>query len=103
AFAAVPCAYIADGHHRTASAAVAAREVAGAERDRLPAVLFPASELRILPYNRVVSDLGGLSADASLAELRARGRLAPPGPPVPPARGSFAFYLDGRWHVLELG
>jgi uncharacterized protein (DUF1015 family) len=105
AFSAVPCAYVADGHHRTASAWRAARQGAGAgdgERGWLPAVLFPASALRILPYNRVLSDLGGQSEGAVLAELRALGRLSPAASPTPPRSGTFAFYLARRWHLLEL-
>ena len=106
AFAAVPCAYVADGHHRSASAWRAARERRAAagpgEHDWFPAVLFPASALRILPYNRVVSDLGGLAPDEVLERLGRVGRLAPAATPIPERAGTFCVYLDGRWWRLEL-
>ena len=77
AFASVPVTYIADGHHRAASAA----RVARLRRERNPnhtgnedynwflCVLFPASELKILPYNRIVLDLHGLSPADFLAQV----------------------------------
>jgi len=91
AFAAVPVTYIADGHHRAASAA----RVARLRRERNPAhrgdeeynwflcVLFPASELKILPYNRIVVDLHGLAPEAFLAEVRARFGLREGAAPAP--------------------
>jgi uncharacterized protein (DUF1015 family) len=107
AFAAVPAAYVADGHHRSAGALRAARErrAAGAgagEHDWFPAVLFPAGELRLLPYHRVVADLGGLDPAEVLARLGALGRLGPAPAPTPPRPGSFCLYLAGRWWLLEL-
>ncbi|MCI0547474.1 MAG: DUF1015 family protein [Candidatus Rokubacteria bacterium] len=107
AFAAVPVAYVADGHHRSASAWRAAREH---DRDRqpdaeccwFPAVLCPASALRILPYNRVVKDLAGQSPEEFLARLGHIGRLTSGGAPSPPRPGAFCFYVDGRWYGLEL-
>ena len=103
AFTAVPAAYVADGHHRTASAWRVARKRGGAgEHEWLPAALFPAGQLRILAYNRVVADLGGRSPEAVLAELGRLGQLSPAPSPDPPRSGSFCFYLGGRWHLLEL-
>jgi len=110
AFAAVAAAYVADGHHRSAAAARAAAtrraEGAGPGRDAphewLLAVLVPAAQLHILPYNRVIRDLGGRDAEALLAALSALGRLAPTADPVPPAAGVFCFYLAGRWWRLDL-
>ena len=110
AFSALPVAYVADGHHRSASAWRAARERArsgsgaapGAGAEWFPAVLFPASHVRILPYNRVVADLAGQSAAGFLDRLRAVGTLSAAGTPAPPRSGSFCFYVDGRWHLLEL-
>jgi uncharacterized protein (DUF1015 family) len=110
AFAGVPCAYIADGHHRSASAWRAAerrradnpRHRGDEEYNWFLAVLFPAGQVRILPYNRVVTDLGGLSAREVLESLGRIGRLSPAEDPVPPRAGSFCVYLDGRWHLLEL-
>ncbi|HET8578875.1 MAG TPA: DUF1015 family protein [Methylomirabilota bacterium] len=110
AFAAIPCSYIADGHHRSASAWRAAeqrraenpRHRGDEEYNWFLAVLFPAAQVRILPYNRVVTDLGGLSPREVLDRLRDIGRLSPAAEPVPPGAGSFCIYLDGRWHLLEL-
>ena len=110
AFAAVAAAYVADGHHRSAAAARAAAtrraEGAGPGRDAphewLLAVLVPAAQLHILPYNRVIRDLGGHDAGALLAALSAVGRLAPTADPVPPTPGVFCFYLAGRWWRLDL-
>ncbi len=110
AFAALPLAYVADGHHRSASAWRAARErpSSGARREHgagaewFPAVLFPASQVRILPYNRVVADLAGQSVTTLLDRLRAVGKLSPTDTALPPRSGSFCFYVDRRWRLLEL-
>jgi len=106
AFDEMPGAYVADGHHRSASAWRAARRRRGAppndEREWFPAALFPAEQLRILPYNRVVRDLGGQTPDGVVAELAKIGRLSMTEDPSPPRPGSFCVYLDGRWRLLEL-
>ncbi len=170
AFRCVPCAYIADGHHRAASAVkvglarrraaaaeAASRAAAGEEpvvacgqaggggdvvraaggdagkgargehrrdasapvlgaADALPggdlpayetvmSVLFPARELTVLPYNRVVADRAGLAADELVAAIEAAGFIAEPSdrPVVPDARGTFGLFSDGRWWTLRLG
>lgn len=100
--------YVADGHHRSASALRAARERRAAnpghtgdeEYNWFPCVLFPASQLRILPYHRVVRDLGGLEAATFLARVGALGRLDRGAAALPEAPGSFGVYLDGTWHRL---
>lgn len=110
AFAGVAHAYVADGHHRSASAWRAARELrarnvghTGAEEyNWFPAALVPAEQLRILAYNRVVTDLAGRAPAAVLAELGRVGRLAVTDDPVPPGPATFCVYLGGRWHRLEL-
>ncbi len=109
AFAAVPVAYVADGHHRSASAWRAARErraAAGsngaAEYDWFLAVLFPSSELRILPYNRLVKDLRGLTPAGFRDRLAVLGRVEATADAVPPAPGSFCFFLEGGWTRLTL-
>jgi uncharacterized protein (DUF1015 family) len=110
AFASVPVAYVADGHHRSASAWRAARERAvaagrpagGGEHDWFLAVLFPSRELRILPYNRLVKDLNGLAPAEFRARLAALGRVEAARDPVPSAPGSFCFFLDGGWTRLTL-
>jgi uncharacterized protein (DUF1015 family) len=110
AFAAVPVAYVADGHHRSASAWRAGRERRAANPDHrgdeeynwFLAVLFPADRLRILPYNRLVRDLNGLTPDAFRRKLATLGRLTPTTRPAPPAPGSFCLYFDGGWERLTL-
>lgn len=109
AFEAVPCAYIADGHHRAASAA----RVARLRRERNPAhtgsedynwflsVLFPAGELKILPYNRVVLDLNGLRPAEALARIEARFGLVKGASPAPAGPGEVSLYLGGAWHGLR--
>ncbi len=101
AFASVPVAYVADGHHRSASAWRAAR-ARGGEHDWFLAVLFPSRELRILPYNRLVKDLNGLTPAEFRDRLAALGRVEATRDPVPPAPGSFCFFLDGGWTRLTL-
>ena len=105
AFAAIPTLYIADGHHRAASAARARAELhrqrASGEADTFIAVAFPDTQVQILPYNRTVKDLAGRSADQFLAELRARFAVHD-GPPAPRRKGEVAMYLAGRWHTIEL-
>jgi uncharacterized protein (DUF1015 family) len=110
AFESVPHAYVADGHHRSASAWRAGRELRAAppsERDAgehewFLAVLFPAEELRILPYNRVVRDLAGQRPARVLERLGQVGRVSPTGEPSPPHSGAFGVFLDGRWYQLEV-
>jgi len=110
AFDGVARAYVADGHHRSAGAWRAARELrarsavdSGAEEHNwFPAVLVPADQLRILAYNRVVTDLAGRAPADVLAELGRVGRLAVTDDPVPPRPATFCLYLGGRWHRLEL-
>ncbi|HEY7292697.1 MAG TPA: DUF1015 family protein [Vicinamibacterales bacterium] len=97
AFARIPALYIADGHHRAASAARA--RSAGRDPGFL-AVAFPSNQVQILPYNRIVKDLGGLSADAFLAAVKRSFEVAP-GPASPSAHGEISMFLDGRWYSLK--
>ena len=109
-FSSAACVYIADGHHRSASAwRAAGRPLAGppvgrsgGERDWFPAALFPASQLRILPYNRLITDLSDQTPDEVLGQLGQLGRLSTTRDPAPPGPGSFCFYLGRRWYRLEL-
>jgi uncharacterized protein (DUF1015 family) len=105
----VPLLYIADGHHRAASAARAREELrsrsagkAGAPRDFFLGVAFPAGQVRILPYNRTVKDLGGRSPAQFLEELGRKVPITPDAPPAPVRRGDVSFYLDGRWYGIRL-
>jgi uncharacterized protein (DUF1015 family) len=104
-FEQVPLLYIADGHHRAASASRARGELAGTGRgaaDYLLAVAFPAAHLRILPYNRIVKDLGSRTPEQFLAALRKKLPVADSAPPSPARRGEVSLYLDGRWYGLDL-
>jgi uncharacterized protein (DUF1015 family) len=110
AFAPVSHAYVADGHHRSASAWRAGRELQAKnpahrgdeEYNWFLAVLFPSDQLRILPYNRVVRDLAGQTPEQVLERLRRLGRLAPTADPSPERSGVFGVFLDRRWYRLEL-
>jgi uncharacterized protein (DUF1015 family) len=104
AFAAIPALYIADGHHRAASAARARTTLGGggsAESDFFIAVAFPDNQMHILPYNRTVKDLGGQTPAAFLAALRARLPVRD-GAATPAGKGEVAMFLDGKWYALDL-
>jgi uncharacterized protein (DUF1015 family) len=109
AFAAVPVTYIADGHHRAASAARVARlrrernakHTGGEDYNWFLCVLFPASELKILPYNRIVADLNGLSPADFLARVKAMFGLEKNAPATPSAVGRVSMYLGGKWYGLR--
>jgi uncharacterized protein (DUF1015 family) len=101
AFDRVPALYIADGHHRAASAA-RTRERVDTEAARwFLAVAFPDKQVRILPYNRVVKDLAGMTPASFLAKLHERLSVTS-GTPVPERKGEASMYVDGRWHTLGL-
>lgn len=105
-FAAVPALYIADGHHRAASAARVRdhlRATAGAgEWDKVLAVAFPDNQVNVLPYNRVIRDLATHSPSSLLAGLQDRFPIQA-GPATPDRAGHVAMYLDGRWYTIDLG
>lgn len=109
AFHRVPAAYIADGHHRAASAVRVAKErranhpmQTGEESyNWFLGVLFPASQMKILAYNRLVKDLNGLSPAAFLEAVRSRFTVSPARNPVPSAPGSACLLLEGAWHQLD--
>ena len=104
AFGKIDSLYIADGHHRAASAARTRQQLASkgtGEHDRVLAVAFPDNQMQVLPYNRVVSDLRGRTPAAFLDELK-RSLSVREGGPESPARGSVAMYLDGKWYTIGL-
>jgi uncharacterized protein (DUF1015 family) len=109
-FEGVPHAYVADGHHRSASAWRAGKERRVANREHrgdeeynwFLAVLFPADQLTILPYNRLVRDLGGKKPAQVLQELREVGRISPADHARPPRPGTFCVYLADAWYRVEL-
>ena len=108
-FTQVPVMYIADGHHRSAAAARTMLECApknpshNGEEDYnfFLAAAFPASQLKILPYNRAVKSLNGRSESEFMVELEAKFAVAPiAGRAEPNEPGSFGMYLNGRWYML---
>jgi uncharacterized protein (DUF1015 family) len=111
AFSAIPSLYIADGHHRAASAARARSEMRsrgasgaslgdGADASTMLGVAFPHDQVQILPYHRTVKDLGGMTADEFMHAVRERFDVAP-GPASPARRGEIAMYIDGSWYALR--
>ena len=100
-FARIPAAYIADGHHRSAAASRYAKEndFAGESRWYL-AVAFPASQLKILPYNRLVADLNGLTADQLLAKARDIFTVTEVADGMPAAGRHARMFLAGKWYDL---
>lgn len=111
AFGAVPELYIADGHHRAASASrtrAQLRDQAGAAwtgqeaGNYFLAVAFPSDQLKILPYNRVVRDLQGQTPEAFLAALRERCQVTESAPPSPTSPGQVSMFLGERWYGLTL-
>jgi uncharacterized protein (DUF1015 family) len=100
----IPCTYIADGHHRAASAAKVRKALgkqAGPGADKFLTTLFPANELKILPYNRVVKDLNGMSDEDFLSALHDDFVVSHYDIPVEPASlHEFGMYLNGSWYHL---
>lgn len=122
AFEKVPAIYIADGHHRAASSSRARAflrnealeeindgavclqpeiEINEAEYNFVIAALFPAEQLKILPYNRVIKDLNGLSEEEFLAKLGENFEISGNADPSPETRGTFSMYLGGKWFGLK--
>ncbi len=108
-FDAVPLAYVADGHHRAKAAWRAGAERRAAnpahtgdeEYNWFLTVLFPASQLTILPYNRCVADLNGLSADEFLSRVRDIFTVTEDAPAAPAASRNVSLYLGGKWYGLS--
>lgn len=109
-FASIPALYVADGHHRTAAAARVGQEcmhnnpnhTGEEEYCYFLAVTFPASQLRIIDYNRVVRDLNGLSKEELLSALAESFDVEVKGSAIytPAALHNFAMYIDGEWYSL---
>jgi uncharacterized protein (DUF1015 family) len=108
AFKAMPELYIADGHHRAASAARARQHWRGAdgaagEWDTFLAVAFPDDQMCVLPYNRLVKDLGPHTHETFLAALGRTVSVKQGGPPAPTRKGDVSMYLAGDWYTVGLG
>jgi uncharacterized protein (DUF1015 family) len=110
AFAKLPCAYVADGHHRSASAARTGAELrfknpahrGDEEYNWFLCVLFGADQLNVLPYHRLVRDLGGAAPEQFLEKLRAVAKVEPTEAPIAEQPGTFGMYLGGRWYRVAL-
>ena len=105
AFAKIDALYIADGHHRAASAARTRRSLAAkgaGEHDRVMAVAFPDDQMQVLPYNRVVTDLRGQSPAAFVDALKAQFSVMEGGDATPANKGVVAMYLDRNWYTITL-
>jgi uncharacterized protein (DUF1015 family) len=106
----VPLLYIADGHHRAASASRARAELkeksfghtGNEDYNYFLTVIFPDSHLQILAYNRVVKNLNGLSKQEFLDAIKNQFTIVSGASPEPKARGNWSMYLDGEWYGLQL-
>jgi uncharacterized protein (DUF1015 family) len=110
AFDRLPALYIADGHHRAASAARARQSLAPeagtdgvVEANWFLAVAFPDDQTQVLPYNRTVKDLAGLTPEAFLDKVKQVFAVRAGGPAAPAKKGDCAMYLGGAWHTLDMG
>jgi len=110
AFSQVPYLYIADGHHRAASASRARAQlkhngfafIATEESNFFLCVIFPDNQLQILPYNRIVRDLDGLSREQFLDRIRGGFTVTENAGATPAERGHWNMFLEGRWYGLSL-
>ena len=111
-FAQIPCTYIADGHHRCASAVKVGLKrraehpdyTGDEEFNRFLSVLFPDDQLAILPYNRVVKDLNGYSKEDFMKTVEDAGfhvSCMEKEPVSPKEKGSFGMFLDKKWYLLK--
>jgi uncharacterized protein (DUF1015 family) len=105
-FDAMDAIYIADGHHRSAAASRVAREFGG-PADHMSryflSVIFPHNQMKILDYNRVITDLNGLDKQRFLDSIARNFYIAKEGKAVSPSRpGEFGMYLDGQWYRLNI-
>ncbi|MDR9415894.1 MAG: DUF1015 family protein [Gracilimonas sp.] len=106
AFDSIPYIYIADGHHRCASAARAAKEYATNDPDHtgdeeynfFPAVIFPTQQLKILPYNRIIFSI----PDHFLELLADDFKIQKNAKPAPPQKGMVSLYLKDNWYGITL-
>jgi uncharacterized protein (DUF1015 family) len=109
-FQQAPLLYIADGHHRAASASRARAELKQGNTNHTGTedynyfltVLFPDSQLQILAYNRVVKDLNGLSQEDFLNAIKGQFLIEENANPEPESRNRWSMYLDGKWYGLQL-
>jgi uncharacterized protein (DUF1015 family) len=102
-FGRMPCLYIADGHHRSAAAARVFQKRSGAgDSASFLSVIFPHNQVQILPYNRVLKDLNGLSPGQVMEKLASVFAVNPHGAATPARKHELGLYLAGHWHTLSL-
>jgi uncharacterized protein (DUF1015 family) len=106
-FGRIPCLYIADGHHRSAAAGRVYQKhlASGGKPDAgepafFLSVIFPDSQVQILPYNRVLKDLNGRSPEALIAELEKVFVIEPGSNAAPVGKHRLGFYFQGQWRAL---
>ena len=100
-FKSVKYLYIADGHHRAAAAARVAQELKSDVSRHFYAVAFPAEQLRILPYHRLLKDLNQYTPEKLLTMLQGRFEVKPNASAIPAVAGEFAMYLQGKWWGIK--
>ena len=108
-FAKIPYLYIADGHHRSAAAARTQAECSpknpnhtgDEDYNYFLAVTFPASQLKILPYNRAVKNLNGLTAEELKNKISEKFTIEATDNPSPQKSGEFCMYLEGKWYLVK--
>lgn len=105
-FDAMNAIYIADGHHRSASASRVAKTKGGdgnQNSDYFLSVIYPHNQMKILDYNRVIKDLNGLSKDEVLAKLEGKFEVHAEDAAVSPSKpAEFGMYVDGQWYRLNI-
>jgi len=105
-FDAMEAIYIADGHHRSASASRVAKSKGGTDDDMSQyflSVIFPHKQMKIFDYNRVVTDLNGLSKDEFIEKVKENFSCEKRASPVKPAKpNEFGMYIDGEWYCLNI-
>jgi uncharacterized protein (DUF1015 family) len=102
AFGGIPCLYIADGHHRSAAAARVYQNRKGAgQSGSFLSVIFPHNQVQILPYNRVLKDLNGLTSEQLLQKLDGVFIIGSGGTGLPARKHELGLYLEGKWRSLN--
>ena len=105
----IPYLYIADGHHRSAAAARTQAECApknpnhtgDEDYNYFLSVTFPASQLKVLPYNRAVKSLNGLTAEQLKEKISEKFTVTATENPSPQKSGEFCMYLEGKWYLIQ--
>lgn len=108
-FSGIPYLYVADGHHRSAAGTLIGQKRRASnpnhtgreEYNYFLSVIFPKSNLQIMPYNRVVADLAGLTQEEFLSRISGKFRIYSDPDPTPPAVKNFSMYMSGKWYGLE--